>query len=92
MDKKHGKEGPKVEIYMDLLRMMLKKISNWKIPDHSGIHGFWFKKFSTIHDGLGLEMNRSLQEAHVPKWMTKGRTILIQKEPIKELPQTTTDP
>ena len=23
------------------------------------------------------------QEAHVPKWMTKGKTTLIQKDPLK---------
>ena len=28
-------------------------------------------------------MNRCLQGAHVPEWMTKGKTTLIQKEPIK---------
>ena len=28
-------------------------------------------------------MNRCLQRAHVPKWMTKGRTTLIQKTPLK---------
>ena len=27
-----------------------KKISNWKTPGHDGIHGFRFKKFSTIDD------------------------------------------
>ena len=35
-----------------------KKISNWKTPGHEEIHGFWFKKFTSIHDGLALEMNR----------------------------------
>ena len=28
-------------------------------------------------------MNRCLQEADVPKWMTKGMTTLIQKDPRK---------
>ena len=37
-----------------------KKISNWKMPGHDGIHGFWFKKFTSIHDRLALEMNRCL--------------------------------
>ena len=34
-----------------------KKISNWKTPGHDGIHGFWFKKFISIHDRLALKMN-----------------------------------
>ena len=28
-------------------------------------------------------MNRCLQDAQVPAWMTKGKTTLIEKEPIK---------
>ena len=50
------------------------KISNWKTPGHDGIHGFWFKTFTSIHGRLALEMNKCLQRAHVPEWMTKGRT------------------
>ena len=60
-----------------------KKISNRKTPGHDGIYGFWFKKFTSIHDRLSLEMNGCLQGAHVPEWMTKGKTALIQKEPSK---------
>ena len=29
-------------------------------------------------------MNRCLQGAHVPEWMTKGRTTLIQKTQTKD--------
>ena len=76
-------EGLKIEIHVDLLKTTLKRISNWKAPGHDGIHGFWFKKFTSIHDRLALEMNRCLQDAHVPEWMTKGKTTLIQKDPSK---------
>ena len=53
------------------------------MPGHDGIHGFWFKKFTSIHDRLVLEMNRCLQGAQVPDWMTKGKTTLIKKDPSK---------
>ena len=76
-------EGPEMEIHVDLLRTKLKRISNWKALDHGGIHGFWFKKFTSIHDRLALEMNRCLQDAQVLEWMTKGKTKLIQKDPSK---------
>ena len=85
-------EGPKAEIHTDLLRTTLKKVSNWKTPGHDGIHGFWFKKFTSIHDRLVLEMNKCLQTAQVPDWMTKGRATLIQKDPKKEPPPTITEP
>ena len=76
-------EGPKTEIHIDLLKTTLKRISNWKTPGHDGIHGFWFKKFTSIHGRLALEMNRCLQGTQVPDWMTKGKTMLIQKDPSK---------
>ena len=72
-------EGLKGEIH----KKTLKKISNWKTPGHDEIHGFWFKKFTSIHDRRALEMNRCLQDAQVPDWMTKGKTTLIQKDPNK---------
>ena len=62
-------EGPKAEIHIDLLKTTLN-ISNWKTPCNDGIHGFLFKKVNFIYDRLALEMNRYLQEAHVPERMT----------------------
>ena len=76
-------EDPKVEIHIDLLKTTLKNISNWKTQGHDGIHGFWFKKFTSIHDRLALEMNRCILGTHVPEWMIKGKTTLIQKDPRK---------
>ena len=66
-----------------ILKETLKKISNRKTPGHDGIQGFWFKKFTFIHDRLALEMNRCLQDAQVPDWITEGKTTLIQKDPRK---------
>ena len=71
------KEGSKMEIHVDLLKTTLKRISNWKTLGHDGIHSFWFKKFTSNHGRLALEMNRCLQGAQVPEWMTKGKTTLI---------------
>ena len=76
-------EGPKTEIHINLLKTTLKRTSNWKTPGHDGIHGFWFKKFTSFNGRLALGMNRCLQGAHVPNWMTKGKTTLIQKDPNK---------
>ena len=76
-------KGAKAEIHIDLLRMTLKK-SKWKTPGPDGIHGLWFKKLTIIQDRLALEMNRCLQEAHIPQRVTKEKTTLIQKDPRKE--------
>ena len=61
-------EGPKMEIHIDLLKTTLKRISK-KAPGHDGIHGFWFKKFTSIHGRLPLEMNICFQGTQVPEWM-----------------------
>ena len=45
-----------------------KKISNWKPLGDDGLHGFWFKKFTSIHNRLALEINSCLQRALVPEW------------------------
>ena len=84
-------ESPKTEMHIDLLKTTLKRISNWKTPGHDGIHDFWFKKFTSIHGRLALEMNKCQQGAQVPEWMTKEKTTLIQKDQAKELLQTITD-
>ena len=65
------------------LRATLKKVANWKTPGHDGIHGFWFKKFTFIHERLAIEIKRCLEETDILKWKTKGKTTLIQKDPQK---------
>ena len=69
-------EDPKAEIHINLLKTTHthKKKSIWKTTGHDGIYGFWFKKFTSIHDRLALE------EAHVPDWMTSGKATSIQKD------------
>ena len=43
-------EGPQGNIHRDGLKATLKKIANWKPPALDGIHRFWFKKFTSVHD------------------------------------------
>ena len=57
-----------------------KMISNLQTPGHDG---FWFNKFTSIHNRLALEIYRYLRDAQVPDWMTKGKTTLIQMDPSK---------
>ena len=71
------REGPEENVHMDSLRVTLKKIPNWKMPDNDSIHGFWFKRFMTIYDRLTLQLSKCQQEGSIAKWMTKERTTLI---------------
>ena len=29
-------------IHLESLKIIIKKVANWKAPDHDEIHGFWF--------------------------------------------------
>ena len=87
-------EGCKAEMHTDLLKMTLKDFKREK-PGQDGIHGFWFKKFTSIHDRLALEMNKCLQTAHVQNWWPKERPhwykMTQTKEPPKQLQTHTND-
>ena len=61
--------------------MTLKTISIWKTPAHDG---FWFKKFTFIHDRQALEVKICLQGTHVVDWMTKRKYHIDPEEPLKE--------
>ena len=76
-------ERPKAKIHIDSLRATLPKIPNWKTPGHDSIRGYRFKKFTSIYERVAIERNSCLQEADVPEWMTKGKTIFIQKYLLK---------
>ena len=56
-----------MEIHIDVFKTTIKQISNWKIPGQDEIHGFWCKKFTSIHGRLALEINRCLQGGHIPE-------------------------
>ena len=63
MDKQYGKRIRKTQRSPEngnthrFTQNDTKNISNWKTPGHNRIHGLWFKKFTSIHDRLALEMN-----------------------------------
>ena len=72
----------RVQILQEKLKKILKKISNRKVPRLDGIQGFWLKNFTSLHKNLVWHLNACL-EGGTPRWMTKGRTALIQKDKSK---------
>ena len=84
-------EGPKVEIHLNSLKATLKKYQTGKLYDlmantDSGL------KNSHPSMRLATEINRCVQEAYKPEWMTTGKTTLIQKDPIKGTTPNNYDP
>ena len=61
---------------------VLSKIPNWKAPGPDGVQGFWLKYFKSMHQWLVKYLAECYKETK-PAWMTKGRTVLIQKDKSK---------
>ena len=61
----------------------LKKVPNWKAPGLDLVQGFWVKNFTSLHTCIANNLQLCLDTGIVPDWMTKGRTILITKDPEK---------
>ena len=61
----------------------LKRTASWKSPGPDGIHGFWYKNFTSLHKKLCLQLGECLSRNSIPNWMTVGRTVLLMKDPLK---------
>ena len=72
----------RVEITEPKVKKMLRKIPNWKAPGPDGVQGFWMKNFTSMHTYLAQYLAHCL-EGNTPEWVTKGRTVLIQKDKSK---------
>ena len=85
-------EVSKVEIHLNTPQCTQNntlKIQNWKTLGLDGKNGFWFKRFTSIHDRLANEMNKYIQKTEIHKLRTMGTTTLIKKDLLKEMAQKT---
>ena len=55
-------------------------MQNWKSPDPDLVQGFQLKNFSSLHERVRLQLKESLDSGFVPSWLTRGRTLLLQKD------------
>ena len=74
------KQGTKAKIHFDSIRTTVKKVPIWKTRSHNSTQELWFEEFTSIYDGLSIEMNRCLEWTNIPEWMTKRKTTLIEKD------------
>ena len=58
------------------------KIPNWIAPGPDGVQGFWLKNFKSMHQWL-VKYLAECCKGTTPAWMTKGQTVLIQKDKSK---------
>ena len=66
----------KVQISQEKPKKVLKKVPNWKAHELDGVQGILLKNFTSLHLNACLEGKK-------PQWMTKGRTVLTQKDKSK---------
>ena len=55
-----------------------------KVPYPDFVQGFLQKNFKSIQQGLNKNLQKYLENGNMPTWMTKGRTILMQKDKEKD--------
>ena len=56
---------------------------NWKSSGLDLVQGFWLKNFSSLHEGVRLQLKECLDSGFVPSCLTRGRTSLLQKDKSK---------
>lgn len=72
-----------VAISLEDVKAGIRRMTNWKAPGPDGVRGFWFKKFSSLHQAITDGLQEVIAGGVVPAWMVKGRTVLIQKDRAK---------
>ena len=62
------------------LKKQIQKMSNWTAPGPDGLQGFWLKAFTRCHQRIVIQLQSCLSSTETPAWLTKGKTVLINKD------------
>ena len=73
----------KIDITIGSLKKILGRTPNWKSPGPDLVQRFWLKNFSSLHERVRLQLKECLDSGFVPSWLTRGRTLLLQKDKSK---------
>ena len=65
------------------LKKILGKLQPWKAPGHDGVQGFWYKRFTSLHERLVIHLSDILNSGSPLAWMTLRRTVLVPKDVTK---------
>lgn len=69
-----------IQITTDDIKKATQKTLNWRAPGIDGIHNFWYKKLTSIHEKTADLFNQCLKEpSKIPPFMTIGVTYLLPK-------------
>ena len=68
-------------ITAEMMRNKVRKLTNWKAPGPDGVQGYWLKNLPSLHDRIVGHMNDMINSTkNIPDWLTKGRTVVCQKD------------
>ena len=70
----------KIDITTGSLKNILSRMPNWKSPRPDLVQGFWLKNFIGLHEKVSLQPKECLVIGFVPSLLTRGRTLLLQKD------------
>lgn len=69
------------------VKMIIKKLHNWKAPGPDNIQNYWLKMFNAIHQTLAQLISKTLQNPTLmPTYITTGLTYLKPKTEDKSDP------
>ena len=74
------KKQEKIDITTGSLKKIFGRMPNWKSPGPYLVQRFWLKNFSSLHEGVRLQLKECLNSGFVPSWLTRGRTSMLQKD------------
>ena len=63
---------------------VLRKMTNWKTFGPDSVQGYWLKNLTPSKDKFVVYLQDCLDSGVVSEWLTKKRTVLIQKDKAKE--------
>ena len=62
------------------MKKILGRIPNWNSPGPDLVQGFWLKSFISLHERVRFQLRECLDSRLVSSWLTRGRTLLLQKD------------
>ena len=72
-----------IDITKDKMMRVMGKMPNWKAPGPDNVQGYWLKNLTPLHDKLVVYLQDCLYSGVVFYWLTKGRTLVMQKDKAK---------
>ena len=68
----------KIDITKDKIMRVMRKMPDWKAPSPDNVQGYVLKNLTRL-----VYLHDCLESGVVPDWLTKRRTVLIQKDKAK---------